>query len=103
MLSAGVCLNALNVARRMIPMGRSKKRGRGRPRKSETKLSLWLDAAGMTRYDLADRLGIGRGHADRICRGERRPSLELAVEIEKLTRGGVPASYWMSIPKHSQD
>jgi hypothetical protein len=80
-----------------------KRLGPGRPRKSESKLSRWLDAAGMTRYELAERLKIGRGHADRICRGERRPSLELAVEIERLTDGAIPASTWTSIPKHGRD
>jgi len=68
----------------------------------ETKLSAWLDAVGMTRYDLAERLTIARGHVDKICNGERRPSLELAIEIERITKGAVPAAYWTSVPKHSR-
>lgn len=84
-------------------MVRGKQTGPGRPRADETKLSRWLDSAGMTRYELADHLKIGRAHADKICRGERRPSLELAIAIEKLTRGAIPASSWLSTPKHSRD
>lgn len=84
-------------------MAREPKQGVGRPRKTETKLSGWLDAAGMTRYQLADRLNVARGHVDKICNGERRPSLELALEIEQLTDGAVPAAYWTSVPKHSRD
>jgi transcriptional regulator with XRE-family HTH domain len=68
----------------------------------ETKLSSWLDAVGMTRYELAERLEIARGHVDKICNGERRPSLDLAVAIEGVTRGAVPATYWTSVPKHTR-
>lgn len=80
-----------------------KARKRGRPRTKETALSRWLDAAGMTRYEFAERLELSRSHADAICRGVRRPSLELAFAIEKLTKGAVPASVWTSVPKHSRD
>jgi transcriptional regulator with XRE-family HTH domain len=57
----------------------------------------------MTRDELAERLGLSRSHADAICRGARRPSLELALAIEKLTSGAVPAWLWTSVPKHSGD
>lgn len=57
----------------------------------------------MTRDELAERLGLSRTHVDSICRGARRPSLELAIAIEKLTHGAVPAGGWTSVPKHSGD
>jgi transcriptional regulator with XRE-family HTH domain len=84
-------------------MVRAKCRARGRPRKRETKLSLWLDAAGITRDALAKQLELARGYVDLICSGSRRPSLEVALRIEKLTRGAVPASSWLTAPKHSRD
>ncbi len=84
-------------------MGRAVTRGRGRPRKQETKLSRWLDVAGMSRDALAVKLGVGRSYVDKVCRGERRPSLDLAVAIEKLTEGAVPASAWIKVPPHSSD
>jgi transcriptional regulator with XRE-family HTH domain len=84
-------------------MARAKTRGRGRPRKRETKLSLWLDSARMTRDALAEELKLARGYVDLICSGSRRPSLEVALRIEKLTRGAVPATSWLTAPKHSRD
>lgn len=78
-------------------MTRAAKRSRGRPRKRETKLSRWIDASGMTRDEVAARLGVARQHVDRLCRAENRPSLTLAAEIEKLTRGAVRAVDWATI------
>ena len=71
------------------------KRPRGRPRASETKLSRWIDASGTTREAFAKKLGVNRTYLDMLCRGARRPGLALALEIERLTRGGVPAAAWI--------
>lgn len=71
------------------------KRSRGRPRKRETKLSRWIDAAGTTREAFATKLGVNRNYLDMLCRGARKPSLDLAVEIERITRGAIPASEWV--------
>jgi transcriptional regulator with XRE-family HTH domain len=57
----------------------------------------------MTRDDLAERLGVTRPYVDHLCRGGRRPSLELAFKIEKLTRGEVAAASWTAVPAHSGD
>ncbi len=85
----------------IIPMGAAKKRPRGRPRKKESKLSRWMDSQSLTRDDVAARLDIQRTYLDKLCRAESRPSLELAFEIEKLTRGAVPASDWLTVPAHT--
>ena len=88
----------------IIPMVTAKKRSRGRPRnKKESKLSRWIDANGLTRDEVAARLAIRRNYLDKLCRAESRPSLELAFEIEKLTRGAAPASGWLSVPAHTED
>jgi transcriptional regulator with XRE-family HTH domain len=84
-------------------MGAPKKRPRGRPRKKESKFSTWMDSQRLTRDAVAARLGIQRTYLDKLCRAESRPSLELAFEIEKLTRGSVPASDWLSVPAHTGD
>jgi hypothetical protein len=76
-------------------MASAAKRSRGRPRKRETKLSRWIDGSGMTRSDVADALEINRTHLDKLCRGTRRPGLALALSIEKLTRGAIPAAEWV--------
>jgi DNA-binding XRE family transcriptional regulator len=81
-------------------MAAARKRSRGRPRKRETKLSRWIDSSGMTRDEVAEKLGINRTHLDMICRAESRPGLALAFEIERLTRGELPASEWVSAPVH---
>lgn len=86
---------------RIIPVGAKKERARGRPRKTETRLSRWIDAQKLERGVVADRLGIGRNYLDKLCREEARPSLELAVAIEKFTGGAVPAADWLRVLPHS--
>lgn len=76
----------------------------GRERSSKTTpLVNWLDGSGMTRREFAEKLDVAETSLNRICRGERRPSLELAFAIEKLTKGAIAASYWQKVPKHSGD
>lgn len=77
------------------------KRPRGRPRKVESKLSRWIDGESLLRDAVAARLGIQRTYLDKLCRSESRPSLELAVDIEKMTRGAVPAADWLRVPPHT--
>jgi transcriptional regulator with XRE-family HTH domain len=84
-------------------MGRSKTRPRGRPRNEQTKFSKWIDSTSASRNDVAVRLGVGRTYLDKLCRGASRPSLELAIEIEKLTKGEVPAADWLRVPAHTGD
>jgi transcriptional regulator with XRE-family HTH domain len=77
------------------------RRGPGRPPEHEGRLARWIKKAGLTRREVAERLGLDRRTVDNLCREARRPSLELAVEIEKLTKGKVPISYLVALPKHS--
>jgi transcriptional regulator with XRE-family HTH domain len=84
-------------------MGRPQKGFRGRPRNTQTQLSKWIDAQDLTRDQVATKLGVGRTYLDKLCRGASRPSLELAVEIERLTHGAIAASEWLRIPPHSSD
>ena len=70
-------------------------KSRGRPRKRETKLSRWIDASGMTRDTVAVELGVARTYLDKLCRGQHRPGLEVALRLEKLTAGEIPATDWL--------
>jgi transcriptional regulator with XRE-family HTH domain len=79
-----------------VPVARRAQRPVGRPRKRETKLSRWLDQAGVSREQAAGELGVTRQYLDRVCRGVNRPSLPLAVKIEKFTRGAVPVEEWVT-------
>lgn len=66
----------------------------GRPRKSETPLAAWLDREGMTRDHLADKLEVTRQYVDKLCRGASKPSLQVALAIEKLSGGTIKPSDW---------
>ncbi len=74
-----------------------------RPAEKRSRLGVWVEERGWTRQQLADKLGIVRGSATRLCSGVRRPSLELALKIEALTEGAVPVGYWTEIPAHAKD
>jgi hypothetical protein len=75
----------------------------GRPPVRQGKLGLWIEKAGKTRQDVADQLGISRRFLDHLCREYRRPGLDLAVKIERLTGGAVPVSYLAGLPQHKKD
>jgi transcriptional regulator with XRE-family HTH domain len=83
-------------------MGRTRT-GPGRPRTRENILSRWLDSAGISRDTFAVKLGVTRTHLDRLCRADRRPGLDLALLIERLSKGAVPVSAWKNVPPHSAD
>lgn len=51
--------------------------------------------SGKTRAQFAAELGIGRPFLSLLESGRKRPSLELAVRIERLTAGHVPAASWI--------
>lgn len=75
----------------------------GRPILKYGKLGTWVSAQGWNRQQLADKLGISLATASRLCSGLRRPGLELAIQIEKLTRGAVPVTCWTEVPAYSKD
>jgi len=57
---------------------------------------------GINREDLARQLGVNRRHVDHLAREDRRPSLELAIKIEQLTRGEISAAYFLGVRRHSR-
>lgn len=46
----------------------------------------------------AERLGITTSYLSLLESGTKTPSLDLAVRIERLTGGAVPASSWIPDP-----
>ncbi len=57
-------------------------------------LKTFIDSSGMTQSEWAQLLEIREGYlSDLIC-GAKRPSLALAVRIERLTDGAVPIETW---------
>lgn len=76
-----------------------------------TPLSEWLDRNEnkISRTELADRLNLLRGQVDRYARGDRKPSLDLAFDLEEVTRavtGGDDVlearRWWKWIPPYRQ-
>jgi DNA-binding XRE family transcriptional regulator len=62
----------------------------------------WLAEHGINRDDVARRLGVNRRHVDHLAREDRRPSLELAIKIERLTAGEISAAYFLGVRPNSR-
>lgn len=58
-------------------------------------LATYLASTGTKQAELAERLGIKPAHMSLIVSGDRRPSLDIAVGIERETGGKVPAASWV--------
>lgn len=51
----------------------------------------------MTHQEFANLLGINKSSLSNMIAGLKRPSLELAVKIEKLTKGKVKPRDWVEL------
>jgi len=58
-------------------------------------LGIWA-ARFETKTAAADRLGLTPMEFSHWLHGRRRPSLDRAVEVERITRGAVPVKAWVS-------
>jgi transcriptional regulator with XRE-family HTH domain len=54
----------------------------------------FLKSSGIKQAELADELGISRGYMSELANGDKSPGRELAVKIERVTRGAVPVASW---------
>lgn len=70
------------------------KRGRPSALPEGVLISQWFAKSGLTRAELAKKLGIHVNHASKLLRGERRPSGPLRALIEHVSGGEVPANSW---------
>lgn len=55
----------------------------------------FLSDASLTQERFAELLGISQGMLSKLCTGRTKPSLSLAIKIERETGGLVPASIWI--------
>lgn len=62
-----------------------------------------IKASGMSRSEWAARLGVSKSYLSELENGKKRPSLEVAVEIERLTDGAVPAASWVPETKEAAE
>ncbi len=60
-------------------------------------LRTFLKENGLRQAEFAERVGTTQGMISRLVSGVVVPSLDLAVRIERITDGAVPAASW--IPK----
>jgi len=61
-------------------------------------LADFIATSGKKRESIADSLDISRSYLSLLESGTKRPSLDLAVRIERLTDGAVPATSWVPSP-----
>ncbi len=62
------------------------------------KLRDHLTQSRISQVTFADLIGVRQATVSRLCSGEQVPSLELAVRIERETKGAVPANSWVPEP-----
>jgi DNA-binding XRE family transcriptional regulator len=55
-------------------------------------LAKYLSDHRITDEDFAKSVGCHRTRINRIKRGKAKPSLDLAIKIERITEGEIPAS-----------
>lgn len=58
-------------------------------------LAAYLDREGISRPAFARLVGADRARIHRIADGDRGPGLALALAIESVTKGEVPAAAWV--------
>lgn len=59
------------------------------------KLRQWREQTQLKQRHVAQRLDVDQGYVSAWERGDRRPSLENAVALERLTEGAVCVEDWV--------
>jgi transcriptional regulator with XRE-family HTH domain len=57
-------------------------------------LSAYLLDNGESQTEFAARVAVTQATVSRLCRGAMRPSLNLALRMERATEGMVPVGSW---------
>jgi len=65
-------------------------------------LAAFLTQSGQTQKQFADRVGVDQGTVSRLIQRKMRPSLTLAVTIERETDGAIPAASWVPLSDQQQ-
>jgi len=63
------------------------------------KLTAYLEAQKETAADFATRADMSPSTVSRLCSGERKPSVDMALRIKTLTQGAVDLPDWKA-PKN---
>jgi len=67
-----------------------------------TQLQEYLTQNGMRQSAFAGRVGATQATISKLAAGAMRPSLELAVAIERETGGAILAASWIAMPEADQ-
>jgi transcriptional regulator with XRE-family HTH domain len=59
-------------------------------------LRQFIRNSGLTQTQWAERFGVTSSYLSVLLQGGRKPSLQLAVRIERETDGAVPATSWVA-------
>lgn len=72
-------------------------RSRGRPSHPypDHPFAHWFLASGLSRAELAPKLGIKENQLGKLLRGQANPSGAVKILIERLSKGAVPSSSWI--------
>lgn len=62
-----------------------------------TNLASYIAQNRTTQAAFAAEIGVTQATVSKLVSGAARPSLEVAVRIERLTAGAVPASSWVPV------
>lgn len=65
---------------------------------SETLLAGWLREQGLSQMKFAKQAKVSPKIVEHWCLGRCVPSLVLGFHLERVTKGAVPASYWLGTP-----
>tara|TARA_R110002020_G_scaffold474099_3_gene704524 strand:- start:663 stop:872 length:210 start_codon:yes stop_codon:yes gene_type:complete len=63
----------------------------------------FLNSSGLSQRAFAEQVGIDPSYLSLLVSGQKRPSLKLAVSIEKATGGKVPCVSWVPDPTAAED
>lgn len=61
---------------------------------SAQRLAQWLKERGMFQFEFAKMLDVSPSTITRIVRGDYKPRIDLAIQIEQETEGFVPIRGW---------
>lgn len=66
-------------------------------------LSTYLRKNRIRQGEFADLVGVTQGLVSRLANGTSKPGLDLAVRIDKATRGAVPVHSWVEPQSAERD
>lgn len=64
-----------------------------------TKLQTYLASRDLKQAEFAALVGATQATISRLAKGTAKPSLDLAIAIERITKGKVPADSWVEVPQ----